>query len=376
MGGTSRTITRRVLSRLLLGALLIAALSMAPTAAAARRVPRVKSAKTFVLPWNTTSSSVAVGPEGIPWFGTSAPGSLSLVSAQEGTLQIDDLDPNRELVGPDEYGSTSDLRFDAEGNLWFVRSDKTGPTLVRRAPDGAETDFDLPGTQLVSSLTTGPEGGVWFARGAGLGSITPAGAVTQFPLPAKSHPQSIVPGPDGAFWFIEENAGEIGRITPQGQVRFFALGPRVHPRQIVAGADGALWFSENGRPGPDKRLFDRLGRITTSGKVTQFPIRFGDGTEELAADPRGLIWFTTEKGEISSISSAGTVGRRGCVGSCSAPIYSIAVAPEGAIWFAAAKHYKPCLECGGGTALLQQLEGAPVGEIPAGALRPAVGASR
>jgi streptogramin lyase len=371
MRGKNRTITRLLLSRLLLGALLIGALSAAPTAAAAGRIPRVKSAKTFVLPWNTTSSSVAVGPEGVPWFGTSAPGSLSLVSAQGGTLQIDDLDPNRELVGPDQDGSTSELRFDAEGNLWFVRSDKAEPTLVRRAPDGTETAFELAGTQPVNSLTTGPEGGVWFARGAWLGSMTPTGAVTQFPLAAKSRPQSIVAGPDGAFWFSEESAGKIGRITTEGQVRFFGLGPQVHPRQIVAGPDGALWFSENGRPGPHKKSLDRLGRITTSGQVTQFPIRFGGGTEELAADPRGLIWFTTEKGEISSISTAGTVGRRGCVGSCSAPIYSIAVAPGGAIWFAAAKHYVPCLECGGETALLQQLEGAPVGEIPAGALAPA-----
>jgi streptogramin lyase len=371
MRGKNRTITRLHLSRLLLGALLIGALSAAPTAAAAGRIPRVRSAKTFVLPWNTTSSSVAVGPEGVPWFGTSAPGSLSLISAQGGTLQIDDLDPNRELVGPDEDGSTSELRFDAEGNLWFVRSDKAGPTLVRRAPDGTETAFELAGTQPVNSLTTGPEGGVWFARGARLGSMTPVGTVTQFPLAAKSRPQSIVAGPDGAFWFSEESAGKIGRITPEGQVRFFGLGPHVHPRQIVAGPDGALWFSENGRPGPHKKSLNRLGRITTSGQVTQFPIRFGGGTEELAADPRGLIWFTTEKGEISSISTAGTVGRRGCVGSCSAPIYSIAVAPGGAIWFAAAKHYVPCLECGGETALFQQLEGAPVGEIPAGALAPA-----
>jgi streptogramin lyase len=377
MKGTNRIIARLARSRLLLlGALLlIAALVAAPTATAAGRVPKIEGGLYFQLPWDTSSHSVTVAPDGVPWFGTNALSTLTLASAPAGMLQVTELDPDRELVGSNEEGMTSSLRFDAQGNLWFARSDKLGKALVRRAPDGTETAFDLPGTEAVDSLTIGAEGNVWFARGPQIVEMTPAGAVTRFPLAAKSHPASIVTGPDGTLWFTEQSAGKIGRMTPDGQLRFFALGRGVGPRRLVVGPDGALWFSENGRRGPGKKSFDRIGRITTGGKVSQFPIRFGGSTYQLAADPRGLIWFTTAKNEISSISTTGTVGRRGCLGKCSPAFNDIAVTPEGAIWFALEKEYLSCRECGGGAGLILQHEGAIVGEIPPGALAPAPVAS-
>jgi virginiamycin B lyase len=374
MQGTNRTIARitRLARLLALAILLVVALPPA-TAAAGGRTHPIKGARVSVLPWRTTSSSVAVAPDGVPWFGTSAPESLSLVSLPTGSIQVENLDPGGELVKEDDYGSTSSLQFDGEGNLWFVRLDSAGQAIVRRAPDGSEAAFELAGNLPVNSLATGAGGGAWFLRGyrnARIGSVTATGMVTQFPLPVGSDPASIAAGPDGAFWFTEEGAGKIGRITPDGKIRLFRLGPHVQPRQIVAGPDGALWFSENGSRGPHKKSRDRIGRITTGGKVTQFPIPFGTGSELLAPDPRGLIRFTTEKGEISSLATTGTLGAHGCLQNCSAQIDSIAVGPDGALWFAAEKHYKPCLECGGGTAILQQLEGVPIGEIPAGALAP------
>lgn len=369
MQGKGRTIARRCLCRLLVGALLAAAL--APTAATAKPPAHLRGAKVFVLPWQTSSPSVAVSPAGVPWFGTSAPGSLSLVSVEAEGEHVTDLDPHHELVTGRNYGSTDSLSFDAEGNLWFVRTAGGGEALVRRAPDGTETTFDLHAGPPVRSLAIGPEGAAWLARAdrdaAELESVTPTGTVTRVPLVAGSDPSSITAGPDGALWFTEEAAGKVGRIMPTGEVRLFALGPRV----IVAGSEGALWFSENGKRRHGWRSSARIGRITTSGKVAQFPIPFGRGTEKLAADPRGRVWFSTEKGEISSIAPSGAIGARGCPGSCASAIFSLAVAPDGALWFAAEKHYVPCLECGGGTAILQQLEGAPVGELPPGVLRPA-----
>jgi virginiamycin B lyase len=375
MKGTDRIIARfaRILA---LGALLVVALTTG--ADAAKGPPNLKGGRSFVLAWNTTSHSVAVSPGGAPWFGTTAPESLSLVTAPAGGAQVVDLDPNNELVTGRTEGETDSLRFDGDGNLWFIRRDDAGQALVRRAPDGTETVINLPGDQDVHSLAIGPEGNIWLAAGYRpqpvISRVTPTGTVTSFPLTAGSYPTSIAAGPDGNIWFIEYGPGRVGRITPSGEIHLFALGPKVEPREIVAGAGGALWFSENGKRGPHNQSIDRIGRITVAGKVTQFPIPFGRGTERLAADPHGPIWFTTQKGEISSISPAGKVGARGCSGGCS-PITSLTLAPDGALWFAATKDYRPCLECGGGTALLQQLEGAPVGEIPAGVLKPA-GAAR
>ena len=371
MQRTNRTIVR--ISRLFAVAALVAALS--PGAAAAEAPAHLKGAKTFVLPSQTYSDSVAISPTGVPWFGAGAPDMLSLFSVEAESMKVVDLDPHHKLVTGDDYGKTDHLRFDGDGNLWFVRDDSAGGAVVRRTPDGTETAFALPPGPPVSSLAIRPEGQVWLTRGhrraAELVSVTATGTMTRFPLAAGSYPTSIVAGPDGALWFTEEAAGDVGRIGPRGKIRLFALGPRVHPREIVAGPEGALWFSENGKRGRHGKSSDRIGRITTEGKITQFAIPFGHGTEQLAADPGGRVWFSTEKGEISSISLSGAIGARGCPGSCASAIYSLAVGPEGALWFAAEKHYVPCLQCGGGTAIQQQLEGAPVGEIPAGVLRPA-----
>jgi streptogramin lyase len=362
-------IRARLLTRLLLGALLVVALSAGT--ATAKKPPRILGGNTIVLPWNTTSYSAAIAPDGTPWFGADAPGSLSLIAVRPSGMTVENLDPNRELVKGRSYGTTDDLAFAPNGDLWFVRRDNTGEKVVRRAPDGTETAFALPGEQPVVALTIGPEGDPWMVRGyrvtPAITHLTQTGAATNFPLAFEASPSSIVTGPDGNLWFSEEDAGKIGRISPAGAIHLFPLGPEVRPREIVAGADGRLWFSENGERVPHRKPRGRIGRITTAGKVTQFPIPFGHGTETLAADPSGPIWFSTQKGEISSISPRGAIGARGCVQKCSL-VYSLAVAPGGTLWFAASKRYEPCLECGGGDAILQQIEGAPVREVPAGAL--------
>jgi hypothetical protein len=65
-------------------------------------------------------------------------------------------------------------------------------------------------------------------------------------------------------------------------------------------------------------------------------------TVSLAANPRGPIWFTTENGELSSISTPRTVGARGCSDTgCTSKIENIALARDGGIWFTASK--KPIL---------------------------------
>ncbi len=69
--------------------------------------------------------------------------------------------------------------------------------------------------------------------------------------PGVAHPHSIVAGPDGALWFTNSNLGvptnghnAIGRITTSGVVTEYPLSPSSSPFSITAGPDGALWFTE------------------------------------------------------------------------------------------------------------------------------------
>lgn len=360
------------LRRTLVGALLIAALVAPAGASASRGVSSLMHAWSTYLPEHFHGTSVAIGPDGVPWYGLKVlEPVLALAHVSSGKPVISVL---REGGSEEE---TTGLEFDSQGALWFARDGSAPPAIVRRAPDGALTEFALPTGQPVTALTVGPTGDIWFVRGglgetteAQIGRLNQAGEVTEIPLEPGSLPTSVVTGPDGAIWFTEEAAGKIGRVAPTGEIQLFPLAPKVRPRQIVAGPDGALWFGENARPRPYQKFSNRIGRITVDGQMSELPVPFGEGTSRLVADPRGVIWFTTDEGDFSSISASGNVGPRGCVGhGCGTAIEGLALAPDGALWFAAGVDY--CDYCGGGSGILIWEGGTQLGKIPAGELRPA-----
>src|SRR5579871_3379563 len=78
--------------------------------------------------------------------------------------------------------------------------------------------------------------------------------------PAWASMDGIVAGPDGAMWFTEFRTCEIGRIATSGAITQYPLScsrKDAGPRGITVGPDGALWFTAR----------DTIGRITTSGEV-------------------------------------------------------------------------------------------------------------
>lgn len=370
MTGTNRTIARRLNIALVLGALFVGAIIPTASGAASGRAQVIKNATVAGFPERVDGQSVAIAPDGTPWFGIwVSDGGPSLAHWNSGKLEIE------ALKKEGGYAETTALRFDSKGALWFAESGEHTLSIGRRNPDGTVNEFSLPSGPPVTALTLGTEGDIWFVRGGSgkeskalVGQMTPAGAVNQVPLEAGAEPTSITLGPDGALWLNEEGAGKIGRISTSGEVRLFELGPKVEPRQIVAGAEGALWFGENGQPRRYGRVSDRIGRITTEGQVTQFPVPFGTGTTRLAPDPEGVVWFATAEGDFSSISPSGNVGARGCV-DCGDPIESLVLVPDRSLWFAAG--HASCPECGGGSDLMIANEGTEVGQVPAGALAPA-----
>src|SRR5262249_7794479 len=114
-----------------------------------------------------------------------------------------------------------------------------------------------------------------------------AGVLRVFaPWPAGSHPPAITAGPDGNLWFTEKT-GKVGRITTAGVITEFPLSFSGAAADIVAGPDGALWFAE----------FDanKIGRITTAGAITEFFIPTAkSGPLGIPAGPDGSLWFTEE----------------------------------------------------------------------------------
>ncbi len=102
-----------------------------------------------------------------------------------------------------------------------------------------------------------------------------AGTVTEFPATGASF--GITAGPDGNLWFTATGAGQIGRITTTGLVTLFPVPTASSsPFGITAGPDGNLWFTESST--------GNIGRITPNGVVTEFTAHSGEG---ITAGPDG-----------------------------------------------------------------------------------------
>ena len=121
-----------------------------------------------------------------------------------------------------------------------------------------------------------------------MGKLTPSGVATGYRLPANSNPGGIVEGADGNLWFTEESANKIGRITTKGKIAEFSVptgGSK--PEYIAKSSGGNLYFSE--------AAANKLGRITPNGTITETPLPEGARGPEGIADPGmgGTPWIVT-----------------------------------------------------------------------------------
>lgn len=162
------------------------------------------------------------------------------------------------------------------------------------------------------------DGAVWFTEGAGrIGRMTRGGTFTEYPTPATlagrdSNPLDITVGPNDDLWYTDFY-GRIGRVniftgaiqefqigSPQNQLFFFG---------ITLGPDGALWFVVN-CCGPTNGA---IGRITTSGSVTFYPVAPGTGPAVGIASYAGQLWYGAtnlperDLASIQRMDTAGTV---------------------------------------------------------------------
>ncbi len=114
-------------------------------------------------------------------------------------------------------------------------------------------------------------------------------------------PHDITFGPDGKLWFTEIDDNKIGTMTTSGKVTEYTIPTLVsNPRDITAGPDGNLWFTEYGG--------NKIGKITTAGVITEYALPFGPGgPRDITAGPDGNLWFTNEIGKIGKITTAGVI---------------------------------------------------------------------
>ncbi len=139
-------------------------------------------------------------------------------------------------------------------------------------------------------------------------AILAAQTITEYPVPVPaSSPNGITSGPDGALWFAEGGANRIGRITTAGVFTEFPLPPWPSP------------YSLSCQP-----------PVNGANPCTKGPVAITTG-------PDGALWFTEAVGAGNNI-AMGAIGRITLDGTIteypvSSPAYSIVTGPDGALWF-------------------------------------------
>jgi streptogramin lyase len=245
----------------------------------------------------------------------------------DGNHPVPSLTMNVFPVPLDAGFNLEDIVQGSDGNFWFSNT-LPQAQINRMTPDGTVTSYPLPNADSLATgahlnhLVLGPDGNVWFAIDynqqildangffAGnqivwnLGYITPAGNVTLFPLSNNTQGADyLAVGPDGNIWFTEPYDNRIGRMTTSGQVTEFSgftnLGNTSDYFNLDASQpDDDAYFRARLFSGPDGNIWfiepaaRKYGRIDTSGGITEFDMPTGSYQDlsEIFTGPDGGLW--------------------------------------------------------------------------------------
>src|SRR6185503_6836223 len=149
---------------------------------------------------------------------------------------------------------------------------------------------------------------------------------TEFDSGTGTFPFGIATGPDDNIWFTDFVGSRVGRITTAGTVTLFPLVPMVTvgPVWITGGPDGNLWVTGQ---------FGHVVRVTTTGVVTDFPVTAPSSPFGLAAGRDGRLWFTEfANNRVNAITTAGVITPFTVPTADSGPGY-ITAAADNNLWF-------------------------------------------
>ncbi len=242
------------------------------------------SGRSTIFPTKTASAlpwAIAEGSDGNIWFSEWNVGNFGKVTPRGIVTEY-----------PSGLSQTKsiDAHLGSDGNVWFG-TDYNG--IARITPKGKITFFPVLNNSVqVTGVTLGPDKNIWYTEvdGPNVGKMTPKGVFTEYPagFVGEDYRWGIAAGSDGRIWFPGAGASRIGAIQTNGKgLTYYTAGITGVPAVITAGPDGNLYFGETDGV---------VGRITTSGVVTEFPLPGNPGANfpvlGICAGPDGNIWFT------------------------------------------------------------------------------------
>jgi virginiamycin B lyase len=234
-------------------------------------------------------------------------------------------------VTPHSYASgpgSNTVAVGPDGNVWGIEGDGGRIYGVQPSTGALVHEFSFPFGILPEGHTIigGPDGNLWFMASGQLARVTTAGVgVSQAPAPCGGR-DCLTVGPDHNVWFVDGSGHRVGTVDSTGNVALAGPLPAdANPQQIVSGPDGNLWFTD---------AAGRIGRVTTSHQVTEFPLPAGSGAPgSITVGSDGNVWFTESDGKVGRMTPAGQLlGTTDLSsGSASQPA-GIASGPDNNIW--------------------------------------------
>ncbi|HEX3582005.1 MAG TPA: hypothetical protein VH087_09610 [Thermoanaerobaculia bacterium] len=272
-------------------------------------------------------ASLVLGPDGNVWFAESLANKIGRITPA-GVIT--------EFLIPTANSFPAGIAAGVDGNLWFTEAD--GNKIGRITPSGAVTEFSIhTAGALPAPIVSGADGALWFAEAQynNMAWISPFGDIAEYHLSATNNVAggilAVAAAPDQAIWFTENHASRIGRVTETGQFTEVNLPTaNAQPSGIVRGPDGNFWVAESQLDGNA-----RIGRITPGGVVTEYSITTAASSAvAIVAGPDGALWFswsTSTAGEIGRITTSGTMTQFDLPAGTTAD--ALAFGADGALWF-------------------------------------------
>jgi virginiamycin B lyase len=184
---------------------------------------------------------LTVGPDSTVWF--AEPTLMSVTRLQDGRF-------TRYVIGTLTAKVAADaapfgVAIAPDGAVWATLP--SSDQLVRIAPDGNTTAFDVPTRNSgLGDIVVAPNGAVYFLEMTGnrIGHLV-GGRFEEFAVPTpRSGLMALAVAPDGAAWFTELRGHRLGRLR-DGTITEFEL-PRRDARPFGITVDGAnnVWYSD------------------------------------------------------------------------------------------------------------------------------------
>lgn len=156
--------------------------------------------------------------------------------------------------------------------------------------------------------------GAWVARG-----------FIEYRMPDRTDiPTAVAVGPDGTVWLTIEFANAIG-VLRNGRIEKIPKGKQnFEPLGLAVDAQGAAWYTD----GPQRAV----GRVTPGGAITTFIVPTPIAKlARLAVAPDGAVWFAEETAFSLTRLKDGVFTRHEVGGLAAAP-FGVAVARDGTVW--------------------------------------------